>query len=456
MIFQYQTPIRMHNFYVSYLKHLFAHPEFGLVYVNNPPLSVREAEEEYSLQPIILYGLTLPGLPISLHTFSLATEPRALKEVLLHLWSNGPELRGQPDILKISSKLAKTAPRLTVDLAQIGVRVETAEANDRSLPACLAAAQKFQDNFIYFYDPADQDPTKKEMLKPTKFLEYYSSEVHHSYLNRNSDFTPKQRELVKSWRAMPFKKTKLSSNGELDWNPGPWLAYWTSSSIDGVPRYFYKSKTRENFYLANDEQLQVQDDDQFPETFRNLIACWPNPPEEIADCLGITVRKLTSLGRKAIKNHDIRFELEDLLNIFYSIDERCYLVKGPCVLVARRISAVEFVYYQLTNGGDARPTEILPGRGAADPSWRYILINPFGQAPSFIMFPGGEKISEKIHKITSSNGSISVVTREFYQDVVSTCAKACRHPRNNLPVIAEFADRYKEFWENGFWDPNVF
>lgn len=41
--------------------------------------------------------------------------------------------------------------------------------------------------------------------------------------------------------------------------------------------------------------------------------------------------------------------------------------------------------YDNAADGDARPCEIVPRQGAADPSWRYVLINTYGEPPSIVM-----------------------------------------------------------------------
>lgn len=58
---------REHHFYVAIAKFLFHHPEYGIVSVQDP-IKLNDAEK-YDLSPLLLYGLTIPGLPIRWMTY---------------------------------------------------------------------------------------------------------------------------------------------------------------------------------------------------------------------------------------------------------------------------------------------------------------------------------------------------------------------------------------------------
>lgn len=59
---------REHYFYVPIAKFLFHHPEHGIVSVRDP-IKTSDAER-YGLSPLILYGITVAGLPIRWMTFT--------------------------------------------------------------------------------------------------------------------------------------------------------------------------------------------------------------------------------------------------------------------------------------------------------------------------------------------------------------------------------------------------
>jgi hypothetical protein len=42
----------------------------------------------------------------------------------------------------------------------------------------------------------------------------------------------------------------------------------------------------------DDEFPAYEEHDNTPEVARNLVACWPNPPKEVAAAAGITLRQL--------------------------------------------------------------------------------------------------------------------------------------------------------------------
>ena len=133
---QMQQMPREHHFYVSIAKFLFQHPEYGVVSVQEP-IKIEDARR-YQLNPIILYGLTVPRLPIRWMTFTPFDKPRAFRDVLFEGWRNASGLRGRPDILRVSRLLAKASPELVEDMAMIGVQVEVADAKEKS-PSRIAA-----------------------------------------------------------------------------------------------------------------------------------------------------------------------------------------------------------------------------------------------------------------------------------------------------------------------------
>ena len=139
MIQQTQPSPREHHFYVAIAKFLFHHPEHGIVSVGDP-IKIKDAER-YGLSPLILYGITVAGLPIRWMTFTPVDQPRAFRDVLLEAWRNAEGLRGQPDILRINRHLATASSELAGEMAKIGVRVEVADTKEKSLPASLRSAQ---------------------------------------------------------------------------------------------------------------------------------------------------------------------------------------------------------------------------------------------------------------------------------------------------------------------------
>ena len=100
---------REHHFYVAIAKFLFHHPEHGIVSVRDP-IKIKDANR-YGLSPLILYGITVSGLPIRWMTFTPVDQPRAFQDVLLDAWRNAEGLRGCPDTLRVNRHIATASPR---------------------------------------------------------------------------------------------------------------------------------------------------------------------------------------------------------------------------------------------------------------------------------------------------------------------------------------------------------
>lgn len=124
---------REHYFYVATAKFLFYHQDYGIIFVRDP-IRLKDAEQ-YGLSPLILYGLTVAGLPIRWMTYTPADKPRAFRDILLDAWRNAKGLRGKPDILYVSRYLDKASLELALDMAKDDVKIKVADAKNKILPA---------------------------------------------------------------------------------------------------------------------------------------------------------------------------------------------------------------------------------------------------------------------------------------------------------------------------------
>jgi hypothetical protein len=452
---------REHRFYVAIAKFLFHHPEHGIVSVHDP-IRIKDAEQ-YGLSPLILYGLTVAGLPIRWMTFTPVDQPWAFRDVLLEAWRSAEGLRGRPDILRVNRHLVLASPELVRDMAKIGVQVEIADAKEKSLPASLRSAQNASKWLLGKHDKKERSLTGS-ILALCRDAHY-----DHDFHIRSGHRGVNSREVedkIQQWLALPAQEPIPSLTGGLDWKPGPWLSSWESSLPPNPPRYFRHDGFDGRIWLLTWEKApeEIVEDDEFwadshydkaAEIAKNLVECWPNTPAEIAKCAGITLRDLQwfTSGKAPLDRHK-RIDLEDLLGIEY--DERMggYVGAGPYVLVARKPLAVREVYEAISHGGDACPCEIVPRHGAAaDQSWRYVLINPYGDPPSILMSPRGAKITERLPELLLNYAGITPVSPEFYRDVVSTCARACREPAANIREMTDFVKRYEKHWADCAWQP---
>jgi hypothetical protein len=112
--------------------------------------------------------------------------------------------------------------------------------------------------------------------------------------------------------------------------------------------------------------------------------------------------------------------------------------------MANKPLALKEIYESISEGENASPCEIVPSQGAADPSWRYVLIYTYGESPSLVMAPRGEKITDRLPNLLMNYAGVKHVSPERYRDDVSTCARACREPAVNIREMTSFVKRYED------------
>ena len=457
---QTQSTRKEHHFYVATAKFLFQHPEHGIVTVRDP-IKIKDAKR-FGLNPLILYGLTVAGLPIRWLTFTPLDKPRAFQDVLLDAWRNAEGLRGQPTILRINRHLAAASPELVGEMAKIGVQVEIADAKEKSLPASLRAAQDASRWLLRKFDANDRSLTKSMQTLCRHAQDDHNFQIRDS---RGGVSSGGVEDGIRQWLTLPAQVPAPNVGNGCDWKSGPWLVTWENALPPAQPRYFYHDGLNGGIWLLTGEEAQadiVEDDDSWPdsdydnaaEIAKNLVACWPNPGTELAKCVGITVRQLQwfTSGKSPLPRHS-RIDLENLLSIEFDENVGMYRGAGPYVLMAHSPQAIKAAYESISGGGDASPCEIVPCQGAADPSWRYVLICTYDQPVSIVMTPRGAKITEQLPDLLINYDGIKTVPIDFYRDVVSTCARACREPAANIREMNDFVSRYEAQWINCAWVP---
>ena len=458
---QSHQPIREHHFYVSTAKFLFHHPQHGIVAVRDP-IRLTDAKQ-HGIAPIVLYGLTVAGLPIRWLTFSTMEKRKSLRDVLLTGWGSAEGLRGLPDVLRVNRYVAQADPSLAADIANIGIRLEVADSKDKTAPASLRSAHDVSLWLSKRHNPAD--------LSVATSVEALCRDAHddHDWRAGSDPRGLSSRKLeynIERWLELPIRRLTEILPNKVEWEAGPWLSSWETSLPPDRPRYFKHDGVTGRMWLLSgeDPSVDVDDDDEItayeeydnlPEIAKNLVGCWPNPPKEIAAAAGITLRQLQwFISERSTLDRSARFDLERLLGIEY--DERMggYRPAGPYVLITRKAQAIEAVYQEISGGGDACPCELVPAQGQADPSWRYFLINAHSMPPTLVMAPRGEAITERLSDLLMNYEDIRPVSPEFYRDVVSTCARACLTPVANTREMREFAKRYEREWVDCAWLPD--
>lgn len=459
---QTHQPNREHHFYVSIAKFLFHHPEHGIVVVHDP-IRLADAKQR-GLDLIILYGVTVAGLPIRWLTFSTINRRKSLSEVLLTAWKEAEGLRGMPHVLRVNRYVAQVDPGLAADLARIGVRLEVADAKDKTVPASLRSAHDASRWLSRRHDPVDLS------LAASVEALCLDAQADHDWQASRSPRGLSNRKLadsIEQWLSLPMCHPPSAPLEDRDWEAGPWLSSWEASLPPDQPRYFHHDgMSRRTWLLLGEDPSEDTDDDDnefpayeehdnTPEIAKHLVACWPNPPKEIAAAAGITLRQLQWFtSERAPLDQSSHYDLRHLLSIEY--DERMdgYTPAGPYVLIARKAQAIEAIYQEISGGGDACPCELVPAQGQADPSWRYVLINAHSTPPTIVMIPRGEAITERLPDLLMNYEGIRPVSSTFYRDVVTTCARACQTPQANVREMTEFAKRYEQHWINSAWLPD--
>lgn len=450
---------REHFFYVAVARFVFLHRKHGIVSVRDP---IRLADAEtFGLSPLLIYGLNVAGLPLRWMTFSTLDEPRPILSVLQEAWSQAEGLRGSPDTLRVNRHLASAAPGLASDLAKIGVHLAITDAADKTHPAALRTAQDAARWLLNRNrnETADKDPLLALVENAARDHRYDSQG------GAISTAPAKARQQIERWLALPVREAGLRPTEGMDWTPGKWLYPQEASIPPKQPRHFHTDSVIGRIWLFSGQEQDADevdvDDDPIDNSLgevsalaRNLVECWPNPAAEIATAVGITLRQLKwFISGRADLDLNVRHRLERLLGI--GLDEHSgYLTAiGPYVLIARKPQALEAICTEISHGGDANPWELLPSNGAADPSWRYILINTYGSPPSFVMVPRGDRIADRLDDLILNFAGPLSVARSFYQDVVATCSRACLSPDANISSITEFARRHEQHWTDRVWQP---
>ncbi|MDR3203909.1 MAG: hypothetical protein LBV23_04085 [Deltaproteobacteria bacterium] len=449
--------LREHLFFVTVCKHLFHHPERGLI-ITYDPIKVNEAKS-YQLSPILLYGLTVLGLPISWLTYCQASSPRSLKEVLFEGWTEAPDLRGLPDNLIVNVSLAASSKHLARDLAKIGVKVVFTKTENSPLTISQSLAQK--ESLLNVYKSSDQeDHSFSGSLKTI----YQQIRQYHEQFLTNKQITEAQQKKIMAWLALDYRQPiPMETDAELDWHPGQFTLRWEKTVKSSPPRYFDFDELTGLTYLrirpADDrlpyaaESVQSYNpNDNGPKITKILLSCWPCPLNDIAEALGISEAVLLDYTANAITLEPlIRSKLETILNIEERNGQRFAI--GPYVLRPQNIQELVDAYMELTAGGQAAACELYPMSGKADPNFRFAIINPFDKLASVLMVPRSLKGADRLKNILVNFDGIRLVTKKFHDDVISTCSRACASFLNNVKVMRKFALRYEEDWKDAPWLP---
>lgn len=457
-----QSGPRVHELCVTTSRQLFYHPEYGLV-ATEDPITLHEAAH-YGLSPFVLYVLAVAGLRLGWVTFSAIDHLRPLQEVLFEGWTRAEGLRGRPDILRISRFLAKASPALLENMASMGIRVEIVSAHG----SCkLRRCQKLAQSCIDMYGP--KGPIEGTPSEVARALSQYTQHDHMETLRCARLSTSKSMQDLLAWLSLPVHKPIPPTVTGPDWEPGEWMSSWqatlppTHSHRYFACRYFPSEfldfsslaptqASHGTTCLLTGEPIQRPDaeDDrlygqyrQEARVARKLVASWPNTRADIAKATGLSTRELAwFLGGKIPLDQEKRCRLEQLLGIVYTTTRKDYVGSGPHVLIAKGQSVMQAACLSIFPRADALPFEIVPGKGKVDPHWRHMIMYGKREPPCVLLFSREKNFMNQLPFLFMNFAGIHPVLPEFYQDVVATCARACRAPDANIREMTGLWERW--------------
>lgn len=450
-----ESSLREHWLSVAIARHVFAHPDFGIVFARDP-FDLTTAER-YGLRPIIVYSVTVADIGLRHLAFSAAEKPSSFLNVLQDLWRTSPVLRGRPDVLKISRNVERACPELAECAKQLGVQLTVADGKDKKFAAILRYTHKAV--LELFWSISVSKGTTLNSIADLNAAALSKAESDARYRSQGQHRSGREAaEQAQAWMALPVRPLANTLPQDVPWLGGKWLHAW-ENDLPPVPALKMLDANGVKFMIHDEEQI-LDEDEFLPEDFydsakkvKPLVANWPNPPVEIAKALGITLRELNWFaGAEAPLAQSERTRLLSMLGVEKRNFHSYYDCVGPCVLVAKSQSVTE-AYEDISCGGDLKFSfEALPCKGLADPSWRYLVFGAHGQQISIIMVPRGSAIASRMDKTSFMNfrGS-QEVPAHIYQDIVASCARACLRPQDNRKEMMAFSDRFEKYASEINW-----
>lgn len=431
---------REHFLNIATAKQVFLHAKHGIVFPVDP-LPLAEAGP-YGLSPLIVYGLTVPGIPGSHLRFAPLDRPLPIADVLSDIWNGVPMLRGVPDKLRISRALAEADDGFVQTLRSHGVDVTVAGTKDKSHAGALRSCQKDAWELSFW--------GRKESLKTVEDLNRFCGRSRdREYLLR----TPAQRSVAQAWESFDFATPPALPAGRPDWTTGSWLNTWELNVARGIPRSFVlKERLLRSVAAAPGEDEDETDElDEYAfKTLVSLIHCWPGGHKAVASAIGVTVKDLQwMISRKSTLPSAAMTKLFALVGM--GIDDRNgYLeAEGPCVLIAETPAHAITAYDSLDHGGDLIfSIDAVPDKGTPDPSWHYLCYMSYDYGLNVLMIPRGSKLTAAMARNFLNFNGTQTIPAAVYRDVVSTCSAICRDPISNIDAMVDLSSRHADFFES--------
>jgi hypothetical protein len=444
---------REHYFSVAIAKNVFEHPLYGIVFVRDA-ISIADALN-YKLTPVILYVVSAVGTSIHWLAFASTKNPRSFCNVLQEAWGKSECLRGAPDVLKINKHIANACPYLPAILEGISIRVEVVDGDNKRLPAALRTAQDRVTELSY---ALGMDNSEAKVTSISDLNERAISQHNNFDIRFCTDPYNSLAEANKLFLSLPARPYYYHLPENDTWEQGKWLSGWENNLPPNSSRVFNESSTGDTWLIEGDadtddsmkdvdEVMESQSEADAASLIKIMLGCWPNKISEVAKTIGITARELNWYTSGRVKL-DSNKKLALLTMLGIQIDGYGeYELTGGCVLMASTSRATIAAYNEISHGGDLDYSiEVVPQKGLADPSYRYVLFCSCGGLTTMLMVPRGSEASSILNAENLINyDGLKEVESAKYLDVVSTCARACVGFSENRLEALQFVSRNKQF-----------
>jgi len=442
---------------IATAKHVFTHPERGIVFVVDP-IPLVEATR-FQLAPLLVYALTCAGTAISRMAFSPLDRPMSIATFLNESWQTDLPLRGKPDTLRISRALEAADAGFVPALREEGVEVVIASAKDKTHPTALRSAQTAAKELGWLSLANEEAIADIKSLNVSAQNRYARASEDILWFVRNKD----RKERTVAWLGLPMRPLERPLPTAMDWVPGGWLSSWEANIPSGLARQWHTDKDNQTHWLVTDtggtndhdglEGEDVDDDDSessdnpmCTEDVANIIKSWPGGKSAIANAVGITVKQLNwFMSWKKPLPRQAEYRLMETLGLEFNEQSGEHEPEGPCVLIAESEKATVGAYDALSHGGDlAFSIEVVPDRGLPDPSWQYLIFQAWGGCVNILMVARGSKLSGSLDSKLINFTGLQKLPEKFYRDIVSTCALVCRNPEQNVQHMHDFTERNRD------------
>ncbi len=323
------------------------------------------------LRPLILYSLTLPAYGQSLLHVADIDKPIAISKFLSECWSVDTPVKGLPQVLEISKKLAELDDGLVSWVRANRVLLSVCSSNTKALVS-FARAAKHQVRQVWNW--SDKNYSRKSLpLEAVNqgLWEYalFSGAISHLHFNSMEALTFEAFSQTRSARFDSLPPTKA-----LDWRPSG----LTVSTQSTPPK---------EVQMAPDVD-DLSESDYPPPGTKELLACWPVSLSMVAKRLDIDRKSLEwYLSDKAHMDTKSKSRLYWYLGM-----ERVdgyYELGGEHLLVARGKTQSKKLYDILSRGGDLDDSfeVICPDLELGD--FRFLVFQRAYRSSNVMMFKRG-------------------------------------------------------------------